>query len=237
MRSSKITTLFLIGLSYTIITWFMPVLLPDDLANILLDEDSIIEYWGALSFFLASILFLVLFFQSKEGNDFIFFRTPRNLAFLFLALLLFFGAGEEISWGQRIIGFETPEAFSNNVQGEFTIHNESFLDTDSGSPFRANRLFIYFWFAFGILVPVAAFVPKLKELILRINIPLVPMLLGSLFLINYIASKLYEPLGLYRDSITEIRETQQATVFLLVAIFFWLTLRENAGKSPGEAQA
>ncbi len=34
-------------------------------------------------------------------------------------------AGEEISWGQRIIGFETPDAIAkNNTQFEFNIHNQ-----------------------------------------------------------------------------------------------------------------
>ena len=51
MRFGKITTLFLVGLAYTIVTWFLPVFLPEDLATQLLEEDSIIEYWGALCFF------------------------------------------------------------------------------------------------------------------------------------------------------------------------------------------
>lgn len=35
-------------------------------------------------------------------------------------------AGEEISWGQRILGFDTPETVAaNNTQSEFNIHNQS----------------------------------------------------------------------------------------------------------------
>ena len=41
-----------------------------------------------------------------------------------LGLFLFFAAGEEISWGQRILGIETPEYFQqHNAQQETNLHN------------------------------------------------------------------------------------------------------------------
>lgn len=43
---------------------------------------------------------------------------------LFYALLFFLAAGEEISWGQRIIGWESGEFFQeNNQQVETNVHN------------------------------------------------------------------------------------------------------------------
>jgi hypothetical protein len=42
---------------------------------------------------------------------------------LILAVLFFFDAGEEISWGQRIIGWKTPALFRGNTQLETNIHN------------------------------------------------------------------------------------------------------------------
>jgi hypothetical protein len=37
---------------------------------------------------------------------------------------LIFGAGEEISWGQRILGLKSPEYFKeHNAQGETNLHN------------------------------------------------------------------------------------------------------------------
>ena len=56
----------------------------------------------------------------------------RHLAlFHYLAALAFaVGALEEISWGQRIFGWETPGAISDvNRQGETTLHNISWLET------------------------------------------------------------------------------------------------------------
>lgn len=55
-------------------------------------------------------------------------RSVRNPRFLTIVLLLtlfcIFGAGEEIAWGQRIIGLETPEYFAQrNTQEEIGFHN------------------------------------------------------------------------------------------------------------------
>lgn len=43
--------------------------------------------------------------------------------YLLGALAAFFGAGEEISWGQRLFGWDTTEAFAANRQGETNLHN------------------------------------------------------------------------------------------------------------------
>ena len=41
-----------------------------------------------------------------------------------LAVMCFLAAGEEISWGQRVLDIESPEFFrDNNIQGETNIHN------------------------------------------------------------------------------------------------------------------
>lgn len=41
------------------------------------------------------------------------------------ALGCVFLAGEELSWGQHVFGWATPEAFASNVQGETNLHNLS----------------------------------------------------------------------------------------------------------------
>lgn len=56
-----------------------------------------------------------------------FLKTKNLFPFLavaFLALILFWMAMEEISWGQRIFGWETSDYFlENNMQGETNLHN------------------------------------------------------------------------------------------------------------------
>lgn len=48
----------------------------------------------------------------------------QALLFAGFAFLNFFVAGEEIAWGQRIFGIETPDGLREiNAQGETTVHN------------------------------------------------------------------------------------------------------------------
>lgn len=78
-------------------------------------------------------------------------RTHRPLLFLlFLGLVagvFLFGFGEELSWGQRIFGFQSPHFFvENNSQGETTIHNFVFRGK------RINKL--VFGLSLGIFITI-----------------------------------------------------------------------------------
>lgn len=87
-------------------------------------EDLALEWASALLIFTGGLLFLA---AAADG-----WKTGRNR--IDLLLMLGFGglflliAMEEISWGQRVIGFATPEAMAEaNWQDEFNFHN---LQTD-----------------------------------------------------------------------------------------------------------
>src|SRR5262245_22742090 len=57
-------------------------------------------------------------------------RTDPLLAMVYamLAAGLVVVAGEEISWGQRLLGIETPPSFAEeNIQGELNLHNTYLL--------------------------------------------------------------------------------------------------------------
>ncbi|MCU0612908.1 MAG: hypothetical protein MUE60_14110, partial [Candidatus Eisenbacteria bacterium] len=84
-----------------------------------------------------------------------------------MAALCAFVAGEEISWGQRIVGYQTPTYFSErNVQHEVTIHN---LARQLVEP---RRLAMLIMVVYGILVPVLAWLVKpLKLLANRLGVP------------------------------------------------------------------
>ena len=48
----------------------------------------------------------------------------QALAYALLAVLSVLAAGEEISWGQRLLGLETPESVRDaNLQEELNVHN------------------------------------------------------------------------------------------------------------------
>lgn len=82
-------------------------------------EDGFAEYATALFLFISSILLFSRFFRL--------FRVKPlwwKFGIFLMALAFLFGAGEEISWGQRIFNIESSEYFlENNVQGETNLHN------------------------------------------------------------------------------------------------------------------
>lgn len=82
-------------------------------------EDGFAEYGTAFLLFCISILCFYRFF--------ILFNYKKGLwkfGVLMMALIFLFGAGEEISWGQRIFNIESSKYFlENNAQGETNLHN------------------------------------------------------------------------------------------------------------------
>lgn len=87
--------------------------------ELFVQEDGVAEWLTVLGLLLGS---LVCF--SRFGKLF----RKRSWWFLLvtlgLGLFLFFAAGEEISWGQRIFGITTPEYFKeHNAQQETNLHN------------------------------------------------------------------------------------------------------------------
>ena len=81
----------------------------------LCQEDGIVETTTAVFYMAASALFAWM--AVSTGGY-------RRLWCLGFAALFFFVAAEEISWGQRILGFGTPESMqAANVQHEFNFHN------------------------------------------------------------------------------------------------------------------
>ncbi|WP_372920701.1 hypothetical protein [Roseovarius sp.] len=82
-------------------------------------EDGPIEYGTAIGLILAC---LILVWHTVSMARFGRYGSAAFLALYALAFL--FGAGEEISWGQRIFGWQTTEFFmEHNRQLETNIHN------------------------------------------------------------------------------------------------------------------
>lgn len=201
------------------------------------DEDRFFEWLTAISFLTASIIFCILSFRSP------------NIFYILMALIFFFGFGEEISWGQRIIGFRTPEAVDmHNVQGEFTIHNlQSFNTANMGGGSKSgfsrlleiNFLFKIFTVLISLALPFAVFhIKTVSRIAKRIKIPVPPASITFLFSANWIVFKiLLDYLSLpgqifqYYDTDTEIFEFVSAFIIFVVALYFYYARNEI---SPGE---
>jgi hypothetical protein len=82
-------------------------------------EDSFVEYGTAFLLLCSSILLIARFFKLQKNK-----KILWKLGIVGIALVFLFGAGEEISWGQRIFNVESSAYFlENNAQGETNLHN------------------------------------------------------------------------------------------------------------------
>ena len=198
----------------------------------LVPEDHFFEIIGASSLFVTSLLFLYGFGVARKSLEKTWVSLIKQLVYLGLAFLLFFGAGEEISWGQRIFGFQTPQSLAQvNKQDELNLHNLSILENSKF--FTADRLFDAFWFLFAVFTPaIALLLPAFRRFAGKF-IPIVYWGIGLLFLYNYLwakaakllygASYVFDNLSLTQAT-QEIKESNYALVFILVGLFAILDL-------------
>lgn len=110
------------GVIWTLVTlaglgWLYQLYLTDPVRyGLLLNEDAMLEYATATCFLVAAAASLWTALRTTGGT--------RRLMCGVIGLGFFVVGMEEISWGQRILGFETPDAIQGiNRQGELTLHN------------------------------------------------------------------------------------------------------------------
>ena len=211
----------------------------------MLPEDHYFENVGAISLFVTSLLFLYGFRVARKSLDKTWMSLVKQLIYLGLALLFFFGAGEEISWGQRIFGFKTPQSLAQvNKQDELNLHNLTIME--NSKLFTADRLFDIFWFLFGVLTPaIALLVPAFKRFAGKF-IPIVYWGMSLLFMYNYLWAKLakvlfktaytFDKISIVQ-AIQEVKESNYAVIFILVALFAIWDLNKSKDESSVPAKS
>ncbi|MGQ0539800.1 MAG: hypothetical protein ACT4R6_12695 [Gemmatimonadaceae bacterium] len=109
---------------------------PDTYAA-LMQEDRVVEWWTVTLFFAAAAF---------RGWAAIIARRPGDLV---VALFCLFVALEEMSWGQRLLGYTPPAVFlEHNTQQETTLHN--FADVFGKPKWILSAVL----FAFGVVLPI-----------------------------------------------------------------------------------
>ncbi len=171
-RTEKILygTILLFNLTGLLLVFFYP----DQFENFV-REDGIVETCTALLLFFTSLLLLEHLLSGK-----IKYAPIKALVTFVLAVVFIFGAGEEISWGQRIFHFSSGEFFmENNTQGETNLHNLMVHG------FKINKLI------FGQLLTV----------LLVIHLFLTPYLYAKLQGFRELANQLAIPIGKYHHAL------------------------------------
>ncbi|RLA60362.1 MAG: hypothetical protein DRQ88_12905 [Epsilonproteobacteria bacterium] len=131
-------------------------------------EDGLIEW---LTFSALACSALLSFLRIKRLASIKNFWFVMGL--LFFGLVFLFGAGEEISWGQRIFDWSVPEFFAkNNLQGETNIHNLVVGGTKINKLVFGLLLGIAIGCYFLILPPLYKKIDKIKALVDSVALPI-----------------------------------------------------------------
>ena len=227
--------------AYLIIA-FAPFFFIDDLQMLpFIRENGLYETLAAIAFLLAAVfLGLAYWSTSGNGNDFGKFTTRKNVFILGLALILFIGAGEELSWGQHMFGFEPPDAVAKyNRQRELNIHNlvafgrrnaDGSVKTGLSLWLTVDRLYSLFWLGFCVCVPLlAATSSRGRRFLQCVNMPIVPLWIGMAFPLNYILAKIVVQLtGANDHFVTEVMEANFAVMFCLFGVGLYVDLKRRS---------
>jgi len=130
-------------------------------------EDGPIEYGAAICLFLSSVILLGLAVRTARSGG------ASSLWLVLYSAAFLFGAGEEISWGQRIIGWETTGFFAeHNVQNETTLHNLAFGDEQLTKSLFGSYLTVAILMYLVVLPLLYSRISLVARLVDRILLPL-----------------------------------------------------------------
>lgn len=211
----------LLALTVVAVLWF---LVAEDSFDARANETGPIEYGTALFFLSAAVTFGIAAWRGK---------ATRWYAWI-LAGACFLVAGEELSWGQHILHFGSPEALrKNNVQNEFNFHNLEGIH-------QSIR-------AVGIVALVGVFVvlplayrswPSARRACDRLHIPVFPIWPAAWWAVGALFMLVPRLLGGPEWALDELGELYVAVAFFLYGLVTFLGRSEpDARKAVGSAGA
>ncbi|MCC7116998.1 MAG: hypothetical protein IT310_00615 [Anaerolineales bacterium] len=239
--------LVVFALTLLLVLTYTPVLLSERVLDAFVREDQIYETLSPIYLFVTCILFFIAFKRSPIKLS---LKDPnwlKRLAFLGLACMFFLAAGEEISWGQRILHIATPNLIKGvNVQEELTFHNLNFFQGEH-EVVSFSKLSILFTFTIGLLIPLACWLFEPLRKFVANKFPILPLQYGFLIPINYIIQKAlvrilprfpnlyHHPTMPIPQGIHEIREHNYELI-LMAAVLAYILLKLDLKDSATEAE-
>ena len=141
-------------------------------------EDGFVEWVTFVGLALAAGVLLSRWWRFRAGRP-----VAWQAVMLLGGLAAVFGAGEEISWGQRVFGWATSETFAANRQGETNLHN---LEVGG---LNINKVVFTYGLGLGLAVYFLALPfltarrPALANWLTRLGIPVGSRLIAGWFVL------------------------------------------------------
>lgn len=172
-------------------------------------EDGPVECTTAFFLFFSSLVCVYRLFQYRKMK-----KRLWLLTWVVLAILFFFGAGDEISWGQRIFGIESGDFFlKHNKQAETNLHNLVIKGHSLNVIIFSRLLFAVLIIYFFLSRLMVWKIPFIRNLVYKFQVPLPKM---QHIIIMAVATVMVLSIQLIRDS--ELHELTFALVFFLIFI-------------------
>lgn len=170
-------------------------------------EDGPVEYLTALFLFFCSLVCFYRVFHYRKMK-----KPLWILTWTLLALLFFFAAGEEISWGQRIFGLQSSEFFQqHNKQEETNLHNLTFKGKNLNIIIFSRLMFVVLFIYFILSRLMVWKIQFIRNLVNKFNVPLP----GNQHIIIMLAATLFILL-IHIAKQSELHELSFAFVFLMI---------------------
>ena len=179
----------------------------EGLYRLLVKEDAILE-WGQVLAYCAVVVIAAATLRGhwRQGD------VSAAVVIAGLALVSLLAIGEELSWGQRIVGFATPDIAAGNRQGELTLHNDASLEEPA-------RLALLFGAVYGMSAP----------LVTRRRTPFVPPRTLITFFAVVVAYVAYRLLFLEHPTYVEAKFSEWPETCFAAALCLWCA---GIGLSP-----
>lgn len=195
-------------------------------AATLYPEDHYFENVGVISLFAAAAISLYVYMRALKMRDITRIHGIKLFVYAALAMLYFFGAGEEINWGQRIFHVQaSPSLAQENSQQELSIHDLAIVEENP--ILNADNIFTMFWMGFAVAIPFVSLVWKRFKLFAETLTPIVYWGIGVLFLLNSLFAKLatliflsvynYQPF-LFSQAVQEVKESNYELLFVFLSL-------------------
>ena len=172
-------------------------------------EDGPLEWVQVVAYMTAVVISTAAIPGLRRRGD-----RRGTIALVGLAVFALVCVGEELSWGQRLLGFDTPVIGAQNRQGELTIHNDARVD-------ELTRICLLFAGLYGLIAP----------LLIRRHTPFVPPSALIFFFAVVAAYYAFRLQYLGRPSYEEAKFSEWPETCFALALALWC---KNIGAQESE---